>query len=86
MLHTSLLAAQANTTPLIGDRSHDDTALVAALIVCYCVLSYTSSQSWVLVLYFGQYDKGPEMAEAARRRVIISGFEVTSPFVILSGK
>ena len=40
----------------------------------------------VLVLYFGQYDKGPEMAEAARRRVIISGFGVTSPFVILSGK
>ena len=26
------------------------------------------------------------MAEAARRRVIISGFGVTSPFVILSGK
>ena len=26
------------------------------------------------------------MAEAARRRVIISGFEVTSPFVILSRK
>ena len=84
--HHCLQPAPANTTQLIGDRSHDDTALVAALFVCYCVLSYTSSQSWVLVLYFGQYDKGPEMAEDARRRVIISGFEVTSPFVILSRK
>ena len=36
--------------------------------------------------HFGQHDKGPEMAEAARRRVIISGFGVTSLFVILSWK
>ena len=40
----------------------------------------------ILRLRFWQYDKGLEMAEAARRRVIISGFGVTSPFVILSRK
>ena len=38
-------------TQLIGDRSHDDTCLVAALIVCYCVLSYTSSQSPDLIFW-----------------------------------
>ena len=51
-------------------------------VTVFCLPHCLSPGFWS----FGQYDKGPEMAEAAGRRVIISGFEVTSPFVILSGK